>query len=80
MVERLFHEIASTLGPVLLLRDNAGILRDNLSLHLSEADWDTILDTNSKSAYLCCKATTYARNAFLSWNDLSIGIDGGLSL
>jgi 3-oxoacyl-[acyl-carrier protein] reductase len=55
-VERLFREIQSTLGPVQILVNNAGITRDNLLLRLSEADWDTVLDTNLKSAYLCSKA------------------------
>jgi 3-oxoacyl-[acyl-carrier protein] reductase len=55
-VERLFRETQSSLGPVHILVNNAGITRDNLLLRLSEADWDTVLDTNLKSAYLCSKA------------------------
>jgi 3-oxoacyl-[acyl-carrier protein] reductase len=55
-VERLFRETQQTLGPVQILVNNAGITRDNLLLRLSEADWDTVLDTNLKSAYLCSKA------------------------
>jgi 3-oxoacyl-[acyl-carrier protein] reductase len=55
-VERLFREATSTLGPVTILVNNAGITRDNLLLRMSEADWDTVLDTNLKSAYLCSKA------------------------
>jgi 3-oxoacyl-[acyl-carrier protein] reductase len=55
-VERLFRDTTSTLGPVQILVNNAGITRDNLLLRLSEADWDSVLDTNLKSAYLCSKA------------------------
>jgi 3-oxoacyl-[acyl-carrier protein] reductase len=55
-VERLFKEITSTLGSVTILVNNAGITRDNLLLRLSEDDWDSVLDTNLKSAYLCSKA------------------------
>jgi 3-oxoacyl-[acyl-carrier protein] reductase len=55
-VERLFKEIASTLGTVTILVNNAGITRDNLLVRLSEDDWDCVLDTNLKSAYLCSKA------------------------
>lgn len=55
-VERLFKETTNTLGPVSILVNNAGITRDNLLLRLSEDDWDAVLDTNLKSAYLCCKA------------------------
>jgi 3-oxoacyl-[acyl-carrier protein] reductase len=36
--------------------NNAGITRDNLLLRMSEDDWDNVLDTNLKSAYLCSKA------------------------
>ncbi len=55
-VERLFQETNSTLGPVTILVNNAGVTRDNLLLRMSEADWDSVLDTNLKSAYLCSKA------------------------
>ncbi|HEY4388537.1 MAG TPA: 3-oxoacyl-[acyl-carrier-protein] reductase [Ktedonobacteraceae bacterium] len=55
-VERLFRETQKNLGPVQILVNNAGVTRDNLLLRLSEADWDSVLDTNLKSAYLCSKA------------------------
>lgn len=55
-VERLFREVQQTFGSVQILVNNAGITRDNLLLRLSEADWDNVLDTNLKSAYLCSKA------------------------
>ncbi len=55
-VDQLFRETNSTLGPVTILVNNAGITRDNLILRMSESDWDSVLDTNLKSAYLCCKA------------------------
>jgi 3-oxoacyl-[acyl-carrier protein] reductase len=35
--------------------NNAGITRDNLLLRISEDDWDSVIDTNLKSAYLCSK-------------------------
>ncbi len=54
-VDRLFRTTTSTLGPVTILVNNAGITRDNLLLRLKETDWDSVLDTNLKSAYLCSK-------------------------
>ena len=36
--------------------NNAGITRDNLLMRLSEDDWDAVLDTNLKGAFLCTKA------------------------
>lgn len=59
-VDRLFRETASTLGPVTTLVNNAGITRDNLLLRMSETDWDSVLDTNLKSAYLCTRAAVRA--------------------
>jgi 3-oxoacyl-[acyl-carrier protein] reductase len=55
-VAYLFSETTSALGPVSILVNNAGITRDNLLLRMSEDDWDNVLDTNLKSAYLCSKA------------------------
>jgi 3-oxoacyl-[acyl-carrier protein] reductase len=39
-----------------VLVNNAGIARDNLLLRLTEDEWDAVLDTNLKSAYLCSRA------------------------
>ncbi len=55
-VDRLFSEIAEHFGAVDILVNNAGLTRDNLLMRMSEADWDAVLATNLKSAYLCAKA------------------------
>ncbi|HEV2236028.1 MAG TPA: 3-oxoacyl-[acyl-carrier-protein] reductase [Ktedonobacterales bacterium] len=55
-VERLFTEAAATFGPVAVLVNNAGIARDNLLLRLSEDDWDAVLETSLKAAFLCTRA------------------------
>jgi len=55
-VQRLFSTVVDTLGPTQILVNNAGITRDNLLLRMNEDDWDSVLDTNLKSAYLCSKA------------------------
>lgn len=41
------------LGPVTILVNNAGITRDTLALRMSTADWDAVIDTNLKGAFLC---------------------------
>ena len=46
---------AEAFGRVDVLVNNAGITRDNLILRLTEQDFDAVLDTNLKSAFLCCK-------------------------
>jgi 3-oxoacyl-[acyl-carrier protein] reductase len=55
-VERLFAAAAEAFGPVEILVNNAGIARDNLLVRLSEDDWDAVLDTNLKAAFLCARA------------------------
>ncbi|HWE61289.1 MAG TPA: 3-oxoacyl-[acyl-carrier-protein] reductase [Chloroflexota bacterium] len=54
-VETLFRQTVEQLGPVAVLINNAGITRDTLLLRLSEDDWDSVLDTNLRGAYLCTK-------------------------
>jgi len=54
-VERLFSEASAALGPVEILVNNAGITRDTLLLRMSEDDWDAVVTTNLKSAFLCTK-------------------------
>ncbi|MCY0869214.1 MAG: 3-oxoacyl-[acyl-carrier-protein] reductase [Firmicutes bacterium] len=38
------------------LVNNAGITRDGLLLRMKETDWDAVLQTNLKSAFLCTQA------------------------
>ena len=40
-------------GKVDILVNNAGVTRDQLLLRMKRADWDTVLNTNLTSAYLC---------------------------
>ncbi len=54
-VEQLFAELTHTFGGVDILVNNAGLTRDNLLMRITEADWDIVLNTNLKSAYLCSK-------------------------
>lgn len=51
-VERILAEA----GRVDILVNNAGITRDGLLMRMSEADWDAVLDTNLKGAFLFTKA------------------------
>jgi 3-oxoacyl-[acyl-carrier protein] reductase len=48
--------ILAEAGRVDILVNNAGITRDALVMRMSEADWDTVLDTNLKGAFLFSKA------------------------
>ena len=48
--------ISRETGRVDILVNNAGVTRDGLSMRMSEEDWDTVLNTNLKGAFLFTKA------------------------
>ena len=54
-VDALFEKAVEAVGKVDILVNNAGITRDNLIVRISEEDFDAVLDTNLKGAFLCCK-------------------------
>ncbi len=54
-VEEMFAKVSAAVGPVTILVNNAGIARDNLLLRMSAADFDAVIDTNLRSAFLCTK-------------------------
>ncbi|MGD0574318.1 MAG: 3-oxoacyl-[acyl-carrier-protein] reductase [Anaerolineales bacterium] len=54
--EALIQTALKSFGQLDILVNNAGITRDSLLLSMSEADWDTVLDTNLKSTFNCSRA------------------------
>jgi 3-oxoacyl-[acyl-carrier protein] reductase len=54
------EKILAEAGRVDILVNNAGVTRDGLLMRMSDADWDTVLDTNLKGAFLFTKAFTRA--------------------
>jgi 3-oxoacyl-[acyl-carrier protein] reductase len=55
-VANLFKTIAEQSKRLDILVNNAGITKDGLIMRMSEQDWDSVIDTNLKGAFLCCKA------------------------
>src|SRR6266704_6082418 len=55
-VTRLFTEATQALGTITILVNNAGTTRDKLILQMSLADFEHVMDTNLRSAFLCTKA------------------------
>ncbi|HSV75027.1 MAG TPA: 3-oxoacyl-[acyl-carrier-protein] reductase [Chthonomonadales bacterium] len=55
-VDRMFAQTLEAFGRVDILVNNAGITRDTLILRMSEDDWDAVVDTNLKGAFLCTRA------------------------
>ena len=50
------EKILAEAGKVDILVNNAGVTRDGLLMRMSDADWDTVLNTNLKGAFLVTKA------------------------
>ena len=55
-VEALFSQLLATQKTLDVLINNAGITRDNLLMRMSESEFDDVIATNLKGAFLCCKA------------------------
>ena len=54
--DALIEATVAQLGSLDILVNNAGITRDNLLMRMAEEDWDAVMDTNLKGAFLCTKA------------------------
>lgn len=52
---RVADEVESSLGPVDILINNAGINVRGASDQLAESDWDAVIDTNLKGSFLCAR-------------------------
>ncbi len=48
--------LADAAGPVDILINNAGVVREGAALTHTENDWDTVLDTNLKAMFLVAQA------------------------
>lgn len=55
-VYRLFSEANTAMGVASILVNNAGSTRDKLIIQMSLADFEYVLNTNLRSAFLCTKA------------------------
>ena len=55
-VEELVGQVLTTWGSLDIVVNNAGTTRDALTLRMSEADWDTVLDGNLKGTFLMTRA------------------------
>ena len=52
-VKTAFKAVLGQFGKFDILVNNAGITRDQLVMRMKRADWDSVLNTNLTSAYLC---------------------------
>jgi 3-oxoacyl-[acyl-carrier protein] reductase len=55
-IKAVIKSAIEKLGKIDILVNNAGITHDTLLLRLKRADWDSVINTNLTSAYLCTQA------------------------
>lgn len=55
-VRRLVDETIKRFGDVHILINNAGILYPTAVIHITEDEWDRVIDVNLKSTFLCSQA------------------------
>lgn len=55
-VNNAIDEVLKDSDTIDILVNNAGITRDNLVMRMSVEDWDAVIGTNLKGAFICSKA------------------------
>jgi len=57
-VKAMVKEVITTFGNLDILVNNAGITKDNLLMRMKVEEFDQVVETNLKGAFLCTKAVT----------------------
>ena len=66
-VTQLFVQLEEQLGPCDILVNNAGITRPQLTLEMTEENWDQHIDINMKSVFLCSQAAARQNASAQVW-------------
>lgn len=53
---KAIEDTAEAHGRLDILVNNAGITKDNLALRMDDSEWDAVIDTNLKSAFIAIRA------------------------
>ena len=53
------HEAEQRLGPITAVVNNAGIIRDGMTVLMEESDWQAVLQTNLTGTWNVCKTVGY---------------------
>ena len=78
-VDEMFATIGEAFEAPTIVVNNAGITRDNLLLRMSVADFDAVIDTNLRSAFLVTKAALRGMVRAKWGRIISIGSVSGIS-
>jgi 3-oxoacyl-[acyl-carrier protein] reductase len=57
-VDKLIDEVVAKWGKLHIVVNNAGVTRDTLVPRMSDDDWDTVLNTNLRGAFLFIRAAS----------------------
>jgi 3-oxoacyl-[acyl-carrier protein] reductase len=55
-VKAMVKAVASDLGPITILVNNAGVTQDGLLMSMKDDAWNTVIDTNLTGVFHCCRA------------------------
>jgi 3-oxoacyl-[acyl-carrier protein] reductase len=55
-VNRMVEAAVTTFGHIDIMVNNAGVTRDQLIMRMTDEEWDTVLNIDLKSAFLCTRA------------------------
>ena len=54
--DRVVEEVQKEFGDILILVNNAAVVRDNLALRMKDAEWDEVIETNLRSVFRLSRA------------------------
>ena len=57
-VAQLVADVEAAFGSLDILVNNAGLTRDNLLVRIKDEDWDAVLDTNLRGAFVAIRAAS----------------------
>jgi 3-oxoacyl-[acyl-carrier protein] reductase len=55
-VNRMVDTAVNTFGHIDIMVNNAGVTRDQLLMRMTDEEWDTVMNIDLKSAFLCTRA------------------------
>jgi 3-oxoacyl-[acyl-carrier protein] reductase len=55
-VNRMVEAAVTTFGHIDIMVNNAGVTRDQIIMRMTDEEWDTVLNIDLKSAFLCTRA------------------------